>query len=161
MGCVATLSVAVVQVALPAASATVLQIVVAPSLKVTVPVGEPGLTVAVNVTDWPYTEGFAEDDKLMMAAAWLTVCPPASVPEALALKLPSPLYTALTECGLPATVSVLVLNVAVVTPALVLTEDGARAVPSIVNVTVPVGFPPAVLPGPVTFTVAVKVTDDP
>ena len=39
--------------------------VVAPSLKVTVPVGvpEPGafaLTVAVNVTDWPNTDGLTE-----------------------------------------------------------------------------------------------------
>src|ERR1051326_6871402 len=40
--------------------------VVAPSLKVTVPVGVPlpgavAVTVAVNVTDWPETEGLAEE----------------------------------------------------------------------------------------------------
>ena len=40
--------------------------VVAPSLNVTVPVGVPApgrstVTVAVNVTDWPKTEGLAEE----------------------------------------------------------------------------------------------------
>ena len=40
--------------------------VVPPSLKVTLPVGVPlpgaaAVTVAVKVTDWPKTEGFADD----------------------------------------------------------------------------------------------------
>lgn len=38
--------------------------VVTPSMKVTVPLGVPapdGVTVAVNVTDWPNTDGFREE----------------------------------------------------------------------------------------------------
>src|SRR5437879_2273519 len=56
---------------------------------------------------------------------------------------------------LPA-VNVLVLNVAVVTPAVVLTFTGLPALlPSTWNCTVPVGVP---APGAVTLIVAVKVT---
>lgn len=52
--------------------------VVAPSLKVTVPVGmpEPGATaatVAVKVTGWPKTDGFAEDITDIVVDALLTV----------------------------------------------------------------------------------------
>ena len=44
--------------------------VLVPFLKVTVPLGVPapgetGLTVAVKVTDWPKTEGLAEEVKLV------------------------------------------------------------------------------------------------
>src|SRR5712691_13331049 len=90
-GCVATLRVDVVQVALPAASATALQIVVTPSLTVTVAVGEPGVTVAVNVTDCPYTDGVPEVERLTTPGACVTVWPPARLRDALALKLPAPL----------------------------------------------------------------------
>jgi hypothetical protein len=60
---------------------TLLQIVVVPSLKVTVPVGvpEPGataLTAAVNVTDWPNTEGLAEDTTAVLVLAAFTVSEP-------------------------------------------------------------------------------------
>ena len=66
----------VVNVACPEAMATVLASVTAPSLKITVPVGVPApgetaLTVAVNVTIWPNTEG--EDDVTVVALeAWPT-----------------------------------------------------------------------------------------
>ena len=45
-----------------------------PSLKVTVPVGVPlpgevTLTVAVKVTDWPDTDGFAEDATVVVVLA--------------------------------------------------------------------------------------------
>jgi len=48
--------------------------VVAPSLNVTVPNGvpEPGdtaATVAVNVTDWPKTEGLVEEVKVVVVLA--------------------------------------------------------------------------------------------
>ena len=51
---------------------------VAPSLKVTVPVGvpEPGalaLTVAVKVTDWPKTEGLDEEATAVVVLSLLTV----------------------------------------------------------------------------------------
>src|SRR2546422_3248408 len=53
--------------------------VVKPSLKVTVPLGVPapgatGLTVAVKITDWPNTEGLAEEVTVVVVSALLTVC---------------------------------------------------------------------------------------
>ena len=50
-----------------------------PSLKVTVPVGVPlpgaaAATVAVKVTDWPKTEGFADDVTEVVVASLVTVC---------------------------------------------------------------------------------------
>ena len=82
----------VVKVALPAAKPAVPS-VVAPSRNVTVPVGvpEPGksaLTVAVNVTAWPKTDGFAEEATVVELFARLTVCVMAV--EVLELKLLSP-----------------------------------------------------------------------
>ncbi|MGW8969766.1 hypothetical protein [Streptomyces platensis] len=61
--------------------------------KVTVPVGVPapgatGATVAVNVTDWPTTDGSGEDVTVVVVAAWPTVW--VSVPTE-ELKLASPL----------------------------------------------------------------------
>ncbi len=68
MECDPTLSEDVVQVARPLLRATLPQLAMAvsPSLKVTFPVGvsEPGLfavTVAVNFTDCPNTDGFNEE----------------------------------------------------------------------------------------------------
>src|ERR1043166_1915487 len=67
---------------------------VAPSLKVTVPVGVPpagetALTVAVIVTDWPKTDGWAEEARVTALLALLTVW--VKVPEIFVLKLASPL----------------------------------------------------------------------
>ena len=65
---------------------------VAPSLKVTVPVGVPApeLTVAVNVTDCPETEGLGEEASAVLVAAnaWLTTW--LSAVEVLAAKLVLP-----------------------------------------------------------------------
>ena len=55
--------------------------VVPPSLNVTVPLGavpapEPGavtVTVAVKLTDWPTTEGLADEASVVVVGAWLTV----------------------------------------------------------------------------------------
>lgn len=62
-------------VALPLLSVPVPK-VVAPSLKVTVPVAADGVTVAVNVTDEPYVDGFADEDStvevFVFANAWPT-----------------------------------------------------------------------------------------
>ena len=67
---------------------------VPPSLKMTVPVGVPVLgevavTVAVKVTDWPKTDGLADEVTTVVVLALLTVC--VRVDELLALKLASPL----------------------------------------------------------------------
>jgi len=51
--------------------------VVAPSLKVTVPPGAPlnaGVMVAVNVTAWPFFDGFSEDVSFVVVFAFFTVC---------------------------------------------------------------------------------------
>ena len=52
---------------------------VAPSLKTTVPLGVPlpgevAVTVAVKTTDWPETEGLAEEARAVELLALLTVC---------------------------------------------------------------------------------------
>src|SRR5437870_7339215 len=59
--------------------ATLLQIVVAPSVKLTVPPvgvavpGATGLTVAVKVTLWPNTEGLPLVTTLVVVPSWFTV----------------------------------------------------------------------------------------
>ena len=65
-----------------------------PSLKLTVPVGVPApgetaLTVAVKVTDWPETDGFAEEATVVVVLALFTVW--VKVKEVLVEKLVSPL----------------------------------------------------------------------
>ena len=126
---------------------------VAPSLKVTVPVGVPapapvGVTVAVKVTDCPNTDGLAEEATAVALPLLFTVC--VTVDEVLVVKLLSPPYTAVIVCA--ATLNELVLNVA--WPPLMVPVPIVAA-PSL-NVTVPVGVP---APAPVGVTVAVKVTD--
>ena len=72
--------------------------------KVTVPPdgapapGGTGVTVAVKVTGWPKTEGFAEEATAVVVAALITSC--VSVPE-LALKLLSPAYSAVMTKPVP------------------------------------------------------------
>ena len=88
-----TLRLLVLKVATPEPlRGTAAAIVVAPSLKSTVPPGvpEPGataLTVAVNVVDWPKTVGLTELVRSVEVLALVTVC--VAVPE-LELKLASP-----------------------------------------------------------------------
>ena len=74
-----------------------LPIIIVPSLKVIAPVGvTPELvTVAVNVTDFPKTEGFALDVRVVVVAALLTVC--INVVLVLVLDLVSPPYDAVIE----------------------------------------------------------------
>src|SRR6185503_2428460 len=76
MVCVAAVSDDVVNVAWPEpSSATALAITVAPSLKLTVPVGVPAppVTVAVNVTDCPKTAGFCEETRPVAETTLFTV----------------------------------------------------------------------------------------
>src|SRR5688572_24005318 len=81
-------SVFVVHCACPLASATAphVPIVVAPSLKLTVPVGFAPVTVVVSVTFWPAVTGLADGVTAVVDAA-LTVWPTADI---LPLKLASP-----------------------------------------------------------------------
>ena len=127
--------------------------VAAPSLNVTVPVGVPPLpaTVAVNVTDCPNTDGFAEDTTVVVVEACVTVC--VRVEEVLPVKFASPLYVAVIECG--PNVNDDVANVA--TPLPFSVPVPSVATPSL-NVTVPIAVPD---PEPEAVTVAVKVTDCP
>src|SRR5215213_10355286 len=68
-------NVAIVSWAVPFVSACAEPRLRPPSLNWTVPVGvpEPEVTVAVNVTDWPKSEGLTEEDKLRVGVALLTV----------------------------------------------------------------------------------------
>ena len=83
MECVAVLSELVEKVATPLAPTAPVPSVVVPSRNVVVPVIEPAMVdveVAVNVTDWPFVEGFGEEVSAVLVAAfvpalttWLTV----------------------------------------------------------------------------------------
>ena len=120
---------------------------VAPSEKVTTPVGVPvPLTVAVNVTLCPKVAGFAKETTSVLEAALPTVW--VTVP-LLAWKLPSPTYDAVMV-WLP-TDKVVVLKLAVVAPPLVVRVPWPTLVAPSENVTTPVGVP-------VPVTVAEKMT---
>ena len=71
-----------------------LPITVAPSRKFTVPVGLPApgavtVTVAVNVTDCPNTDGFAEEARAVLVLALLTTWLTAVLVLVLKLTLPT------------------------------------------------------------------------
>ena len=89
-----TVSAEVVKVAMPPLSVPV-PMGLPLSTNVTVPVGVPAPggpaeTVAVNVTDWPKTEGFADEPTVVVVLVLLTTCGlPVSEP-VLSLKFPSP-----------------------------------------------------------------------
>ena len=73
----AVVRVDVAKVAAPLPFRVPLPRVVEPSLKVTLPVGVPdpppvGLTVAVNATDCPFTDGLGEEVKAVEVADLLT-----------------------------------------------------------------------------------------
>lgn len=153
--CDATLNALVVYVACPPLMVPVPN-VAAPSLKVTVPetVPAPGavmLTVAVNVTDCPKTDGFCDETTEVVVLALFTVCVKADE-FVLGRKLLSPAYSAVIECE--ATLKAPVKNVA--EPPLKVPVPKV-VVPSL-KVTVPVGVPVA---GATAATVAVNVTDCP
>ena len=65
--------------------------VVVPSLNVTVPPGAPlkaGVMVAVNVTAWPFVDGFSEEASFVVVFAFFTVC--VNFAEVLVRKFPFP-----------------------------------------------------------------------
>jgi hypothetical protein len=72
IACDPAVRVDVLKVAFPLLSVPVPNVVL-PSLNVTVPVAAEGVTVAVNVTDDPYVDGFAEDASETVVLALLTV----------------------------------------------------------------------------------------
>jgi hypothetical protein len=90
---VATLSDEVLNAAVPLLLSVPVPRVVVPSINVTVPVGVPApgelaVTLAVNVTDWPKTEGFGAEATLTVKAGltfWLTAL------DVLVVKSTSPL----------------------------------------------------------------------
>jgi hypothetical protein len=154
--CDAVERVVVVKVAWREAFSAAVPSVVAPSRKVTVPVGvpEPGLvteTVAVNVTLCPGVDGLADDTSAVVVAArptdWFNAA------EALVTKAASPAYVAVIECE--ATESEDVVKVA--TPEPFRATTPSVVAPS-VNVTLPVGIP---VLGALAETAAVNVTDWP
>src|SRR2546425_11291641 len=113
MECDPTLSEDLVQVARPLLRATLPQLAMAvsPSLKVTFPVGvsEPGLfavTVAVNFTDCPNTDGFNEE-LTDVVVPYFTVC--VGLGDVLPLEFASPPDDAVVEGG--AAAGVVVANV--------------------------------------------------
>jgi hypothetical protein len=118
---------------------------VAPSKNSTEPVAPDGVTVAVNVTDWPNVDGFGALASAVLELAGFTVWLCAG--DVLPVKLASPEYTAVSEWT-PA-FRLLVLSTAL--------PDETGLVPSDVapskNSTEPPG-PPA--PGETTETVAVS-----
>ena len=126
--------------------------VVAPSMKVTVPVtrvvGE--VTFAVNVTVCPTLAGLREDFKAVVVVASLTTSGSAAAALLLALYL-SPLYVAVKEWLVAVSFEVLM----VATPLVFRVPVPTTTLPSL-NVTVPVGgFEPVVV------TWELSVTDCP
>ena len=100
MVCVTEVSILVVNFAAPPLRAIVFRIV-APSLKVTLPVGVPlncGATLAVKVTDCPTFDGFCEEANAVVLVALLTTWLTAF--DVLPGRLESPPYTALIT-GVP------------------------------------------------------------
>ena len=145
----------VVKVATPPLSVPVPS-VVEPSLNVTVPVGVPApgdvaVTVAVNVTDWPNTDGLTDETSAVVVASWLTTWLVAVDVLVEVVRVAAVDRRDRVRCR---PTSVLVVKVA--TPPLSVPVPSV-AEPSL-NVTVPVGVP---APGDVAVTVAVNVTDWP
>src|SRR5580700_9431673 len=69
---------------------------VAPSKKVTEPVGLPPVTVAVNMTDWPYMDGLSDEASEVLVVSWLTTW--CTMDEVLVASSVSPLYVAVMLC---------------------------------------------------------------
>ncbi len=110
--------------------------------------GDAALTVAVNVTVCPYTEGLTPETTDVVELSGSTVSVQAA--EVLVRKLPSPLYAAVINCE--PTGSALVMKVALPPLSVAL----PRFVMPSMNVTLPVGVP---LPGALALTVTENVTD--
>ena len=129
--------------------------VVAPSMKVTVPVAADGVTVAVKVTDWPEVEGLIEEATAVVVFALLMFNVPVSVSG-----VPPPAAETV-KIGVPAGVVVRVVMVKVdvfVSPLVKLTGFGENddvAPPVNAGVMLRVTFRDA--PLPVVFTLIVYV----
>jgi len=96
MECEPTLKVELLKVAEPAEFSVPLPSVVAPSKKLTEPVGIVVLpagpvTVAVNITDWPKVDGFSDETSTVVDAAVVAG---------------TPIPCTYTGCGLPCALSV-------------------------------------------------------
>ncbi len=121
------------------------------SLKMTLPAGggEPGepVTVAVNVTGWPTTDGLTDEANVVLVVAIVTVRSTGAL--SLATKTWSPAYRA-RLLWLPMA-SEPVVSVA-------LPEASTAALPIGVPLSVNVTTPPGVPSPPVLATVAVNVT---
>src|SRR5260370_11887195 len=140
----------VVKLAVPAVSGMVPN-AVAPSRKVTIPLGipAPGATAviaALKVTACPKTVGLAEEVSEVVVVAGFTVCVRAL--EELGAKLPLPAYLTVIE-WLPAASDAVVKLTA---PAVSCTVP--RAVGPSLKVTFPVGVP---APGATTLTIVLDV----
>jgi len=120
-------------------------IVVLPFVKVTVPVAVAGVTVAVNFTDEPYADGFADEASVMVGLALFTIW--VSTEDVLPLYFVLPPYEAVIECEL--TASFELLKVA----CPLLSVPVPSVVPPSLNVTVPVAKK--------GVTIAVNVTELP
>ena len=137
-------SVDVLNVAFPALSVPVPRVVL-PSVKVTVPVAVAGVTVAVNFTDEPYADGFADEASVTVGLALFTIW--GSTEDVLLLYVVLPPYDAVIECKPSASFELLKVAcplLSVPVPSVVL--------PSL-NVTVPVAKK--------GVTIAVNVTELP
>jgi hypothetical protein len=128
---------------------------VLPSKNVTVPVGVPAPapvteTAALNVTGWPYTDGFTEELTVVLVDALLTIWMRGEL--VLGAKLLSPPYLAVIECE-PAETNA---KVKVAFPEL--TVPVPKVLSPSMKVTVPDGFK---ADREVIEIVALKVTDWP
>ncbi len=113
------------------------------------PLPDDGATVAVKVTDWPKTEGFSEEARVVVVAMPAGLIVTETALDVLPVKLESPRYFAVSE-SVP-TGSVVVVRIAVLPLRLAVPRE---VVPT-KNCTEPVGVP---APGATTAIVAVSVT---
>jgi len=139
-----TASVEMLNVVFPALIAPVPRVVL-PSVNVTVPVAVAGVIVAVNFTDEPYAEGFADEASVMVGLALFTIW--VSTEDVLPLYFVLPPYEAVIECEPAASFGLL----KVACPLL--SVPVPRVVPPSLNVTVPVAKK--------GVTIAVNVTELP
>ena len=130
-----TASEEVVKVAVPAASVPV-PICVPPSKKITVPVGENPVTLAVNVTDCPKLEGFFDEDSAVVVATM----PISELARRTGALLPPEFVTVTSTVPLPAG------EVAMIDVAL-LTVNEVAAVPPNRTAVAPVKLLPVMVTG--------------
>ena len=123
-----------VSVAVPLLRVRLPEIGVEPSKSTTVPVAETGVTLTMNVSEAPNTDGLVPAVKLSkvteFAFGLFTVCKNAEDIEPL--KLPSPLYCAVMECipnGSDDVVKLAVPPTRVTSPAMALLPSKKTTVP--------------------------------